>query len=132
VNGLHLTHQLGHFDEDPGVVEENLPELRFGHCQSGCVTLIFTTLLFENWSKTMPDYRIYSLDEGGHIVHPPAVINCANDGEAIDYAEALSGGQLLEVWEKDRRVGRIEPIAPGPAAMIGTEPNQPRTESELL
>jgi hypothetical protein len=96
------------------------------------VTLIFTTLLFENWSKTMPDYRIYSLDEGGHIVHPPAIISCDNDGEAIDHAEALSAGQPLEVWENDRRVGRIEPIGPGSVAMISTEPEPASTKSELL
>jgi hypothetical protein len=58
----------------------------------------------------MPNYQIYLVDPMGHVVQPPAIITCDTDGEAVQTAEAIAGGQALEVWEYDRRVMLIEPM----------------------
>jgi hypothetical protein len=60
----------------------------------------------------MQSYQIYGLDEQGRILQPPAVIFCDTDGEAINYAGALAGGQAVEIRDGARMVMRIEAINP--------------------
>ena len=50
----------------------------------------------------MPTYRIYTFDEGAHILEPPKVIECENDEAAVKEAKQLLNGKLIEVWEKAR------------------------------
>lgn len=49
------------------------------------------------------DYRVYSLDEEGHIVGVQE-LDCASDDEAKQKAAAMLDGHDLEVWHRERRV----------------------------
>ena len=56
----------------------------------------------------MPMYRIYTF-EGGHVRAPPQVIECQNDEAAVKKAKQLLDGTLIEVWEKERCIIRLDP-----------------------
>jgi hypothetical protein len=55
----------------------------------------------------VPDYRIYSLDNRGHVAGAPALISCNTDLEAIDLAAQVESESDLEVWEGARRVSYL-------------------------
>jgi hypothetical protein len=57
----------------------------------------------------MPTYRIYTFDEGGHVLEPPKVIESENDEAAVKEAKQLLDGKLIEVWEKARCIIRLNP-----------------------
>jgi hypothetical protein len=44
-------------------------------------------------------------------VSRPNIIECENDEAAIEKAHQLLDGLAIEVWEKERKVGRLEPRA---------------------
>jgi hypothetical protein len=60
----------------------------------------------------MPDYRIFTFDARGHVLHAPEVIICDTDEEALKKVKPLTDGRALEVWDGKRRVARIEPEGP--------------------
>ena len=60
----------------------------------------------------MKTYRVYLLDEAGHI-RRAREMDCANDGEAIARARLLAAQQGVEVWERARLVSSLPP--PNPA-----------------
>jgi hypothetical protein len=49
------------------------------------------------------------VDPDGHVGGPPAIIECADDHAAIEAAKALVNGNAIEVWDRMRRVIRLEP-----------------------
>jgi hypothetical protein len=55
----------------------------------------------------MPDYRLYPVDETGHIAGPPHVETCTSDEEAIAKAKSLVDGHDLEIWDRARMVAKI-------------------------
>jgi hypothetical protein len=57
----------------------------------------------------VPTYRIYTFDKGGHVREPPKVIECQDDEAAVKEAKQLLDGKLIEVWEKARRIVRLDP-----------------------
>ena len=57
----------------------------------------------------MPTYRIYTFDKGGHIQESPKVVECQDDKAAVKEAQRLLNGKLIEVWEKARRIVRLDP-----------------------
>jgi hypothetical protein len=59
--------------------------------------------------SVMPTYRIYTFDEGGHVLEPPKVIESENDEAAVKEAKQLLDGKLIEVWEKARCIIRLNP-----------------------
>jgi hypothetical protein len=62
---------------------------------------------------TMGQYRIYELDRADHIVDGYSVV-CRSDTAAL--AMASKGAErcaaAVEVWERDRRVARLDPVTP--------------------
>ncbi len=56
----------------------------------------------------MPSYRLYELDAAGHIVGPPAILDCATDQEAIRQAQEKMDGLAVELWEHSRRIWRSD------------------------
>lgn len=54
-------------------------------------------------------YRIYVLTLEGRVAAPPHVVECADDREAIRIARDQLSDKTIEVWDKARRVIRIEP-----------------------
>ncbi|HWN52178.1 MAG TPA: hypothetical protein VNO18_20570, partial [Xanthobacteraceae bacterium] len=57
----------------------------------------------------MGDYRVYQLDEDGHIRSPPKVFRCESDEAAIQRAERMVDGHDIELWQLDRLVIRLSP-----------------------
>jgi hypothetical protein len=57
----------------------------------------------------MPDYRIYRIDDEGHVRGCPAVVTCETDEQAIEHASIYRNGMALEVWDGGRLVRRLEP-----------------------
>jgi hypothetical protein len=55
----------------------------------------------------LPDYRIYTLKDGGHIGQPADIVTVENDQEAIAHATKLINGNDLEIWDGPRPVARI-------------------------
>jgi hypothetical protein len=56
----------------------------------------------------MPLYRIYQLDENGHVSDPPKIIEARTAAVAIGQAKQMVGGYDLEIWNESRCVGKIE------------------------
>ena len=53
-------------------------------------------------------YRVYFLNAKGHIIRSHD-LECASDEEAIEHLRGLDHAHALELWERARRVHRIEP-----------------------
>jgi hypothetical protein len=56
----------------------------------------------------MPDYRLYTLKNDGHIAGPPKILQCADDQEAIAEAKKLLDGLDIEIWQGARVVIRLK------------------------
>ena len=57
----------------------------------------------------MPTYRIYVLEKDDHIQRPPTVIDCPDDSAAIENAKELLDGRVIQVWDHDRLIVRLDP-----------------------
>lgn len=55
----------------------------------------------------MQDYRLYYLDEAGHI-RRAVEFTCPGDQEALDHALAQADGRSMELWSRERFVHRFE------------------------
>jgi hypothetical protein len=55
----------------------------------------------------MLQYRIYSMNDVGHISAPSENIECADDQEAIQKAQQAVNGSDIELWEGDRLIVRF-------------------------
>ncbi len=55
----------------------------------------------------MPDYRLYLLDEGDHIVSTVRC-TCEDDLGVLEKAESLGDGYAVEVWDHNRKVARVK------------------------
>jgi hypothetical protein len=53
------------------------------------------------------EYRLYTVDKGGHVDGPPEVFSCGNDEAAINMARYLVDGHDVELWQLDRLVTRL-------------------------
>jgi hypothetical protein len=49
----------------------------------------------------MLDYRLYFLDEAGHI-QGVVEFDCANDADAVAHAKTYADGRAMELWRRDR------------------------------
>ena len=57
----------------------------------------------------MAYYRFYVLDKDDHVREPPQEFECPGDEAAVEQAVQLLNGQVIEVWDRSRRVVRLEP-----------------------
>lgn len=57
----------------------------------------------------MPGYRIYRVDEAGHIKDVAAEVACDTDEQAIEQARQYIDGLAIEVWSRSRLVKRLKP-----------------------
>lgn len=55
----------------------------------------------------MPDYRLYYLDEAGHITHA-LEIQCESDQDAIALVATRGQGAPMELWERGRFIKRFD------------------------
>ena len=76
----------------------------------------------------MEKYRVYVLDAEGHVQDPPEVIECSDDGAAIEQASQLLDGRVIEVWKGSHRVISLTPTRPSP--IVG-DPKTTRNEFKL-
>jgi hypothetical protein len=54
----------------------------------------------------VPDYRVYTLGEDGHIVRRTEIY-CLDDEAALERAKNLAEGHAVELWEGDRVIALI-------------------------
>jgi hypothetical protein len=57
----------------------------------------------------MANYRLYRVDENGHVQGPPVIVTCENDDAATFAGKASQAkqyveGLAIEVWDGARRV----------------------------
>ena len=52
----------------------------------------------------MSDYRCYPITLSGLIDGPPWVLDCIDDGSAIDKAHAMLPEKRFEIWHGPRKV----------------------------
>jgi hypothetical protein len=61
----------------------------------------------------MPSYRIFAIGPDRRLPGaPPAVVECADDTEAVDCAMQLANGLDLEIWQLERIVARLPNCPP--------------------
>ncbi|MGH6910948.1 MAG: hypothetical protein ACREEG_12235, partial [Phenylobacterium sp.] len=58
------------------------------------------------WGEHMLDYRLYFLDEAGHI-QGVVEFDCASDADAIAHARSYADGRATELWRRDRWICRF-------------------------
>ena len=56
----------------------------------------------------MAAYRIYVLNGAGKVSGPAMDMNCPNVQEAIERAKRNAKGHALEVWSRERFIGRVD------------------------
>jgi hypothetical protein len=59
----------------------------------------------------MPDYRAYIVDGPFNAVIAKFLHNHPDDATAIEAAKQLVDGHDIELWDRDRFVGRFSPVA---------------------
>ena len=58
----------------------------------------------------MTAYRVYVLDQSGHVGGPPHIVVCDDDEQAFHYAcQYYLDGEPVEVWDEARCVVRLPP-----------------------
>ena len=57
----------------------------------------------------MGEYKLYVLDDAGHIMAPPRIIDAADDAAAVQTARQYLDGKDLELWLGARRVATLKP-----------------------
>jgi len=55
----------------------------------------------------MPDYRVYIIGHDGHFMKSER-LDCADDAAAIEAAKQLVDGHDIELWQRDRRIARLD------------------------
>lgn len=53
-------------------------------------------------------YRLYFFDRTGHIVRREE-FELETDAQALDKARELDHADLIEVWDRERKVGAVHP-----------------------
>jgi hypothetical protein len=55
----------------------------------------------------MAEYRIYRVDDKGHISQPPKVVDCESEQEAVEMAYRYFDRLAVEIWDGARFVIRL-------------------------
>ncbi|WP_152620966.1 hypothetical protein [Bradyrhizobium japonicum] len=58
----------------------------------------------------MAIYRIYRMDQDGHVAGPADFVDCADDQKALVAALQYVDGMDIEVWDGARCVGKIPSV----------------------
>ncbi len=61
----------------------------------------------------MSAYRIYELTADNHVAAPASTVDCHDDAAAIQTARQRLDHRILEVWQLDRCVIRMQPMLSG-------------------
>jgi hypothetical protein len=59
----------------------------------------------------MPDYRAYIINGRFDSIKTEFLQNHPDDATAIEAAKQLADGHDIELWDRDRFVGRFSPVA---------------------
>jgi hypothetical protein len=70
-----------------------------------CSMIVVGTGMLEG--LLMPQYRIYTVNTGGHISSPAEIVICDDDQEAIQKAQKAVNGSAIELWDHSRLVVRF-------------------------
>jgi hypothetical protein len=75
---------------------------------AGAIFLL-SLLLISAGKGRMGDYRIFLLNDDGHIAKSSRYFKCATDQEAVDKAQQIENGLDFEIWEGNRIIVRAQP-----------------------
>ena len=64
--------------------------------------------------ETMAAYRVYRIDNSGHVQGQPEIIECESDDDARLKAQCFVDGCGIEVWDKARKVASFPPNGRSP------------------
>jgi hypothetical protein len=83
-----------------------------GHRADGEMILILLLALYQSRARGGPvgEYRFSILDAHGTLNGSASRLHCSDDGVAIKHAEEMIGGNFVELWQGERRVGRFETV----------------------
>jgi len=59
----------------------------------------------------MAVYRYYIFKDLGDVAAPAVRMDFPNDDAAIAHAKTIIDGHPIEIWHRNRKVGRIDPAA---------------------
>jgi hypothetical protein len=62
----------------------------------------------------LPAYRVYTVNNDGHISGTPHVIECGDDQEAMGKAVQYTNGKSVELWDGARFIIRYPSDADSP------------------
>ena len=71
----------------------------------------------------MRQYSVNFIDPTGHASHPPEMIECVNDDEAVQHARRIIDSNDIEVWDGDRFITRFARVGQT-AAETGASQNE--------
>jgi hypothetical protein len=57
----------------------------------------------------MPQYRIFTLRDDGHIAGPSDIIDCLDDRAAVREAKQTLNEKAIEIWDGPRRIAKLDP-----------------------
>ena len=75
----------------------------------GMGTLLQNHYPLVTWVRSMFEYRVYLLNQQGHVDEVPRLVRCATDEDAERRARQLQERQAVEVWQGARLVAKIAP-----------------------
>lgn len=55
----------------------------------------------------MPEYRVYIVGSDGHFQSSVPLV-CADDDEALEHAQQLVDGHDVELWQRARKIARLD------------------------
>ena len=59
----------------------------------------------------VPAYRAYRIGSDDRVC-AAVEMTARSDDEAIEIAKGMVNGSAVELWDRDRKIGRFEPVSP--------------------
>ncbi len=57
----------------------------------------------------MAQYRVFTLDEDGHINAPPTIVDAVDDLAVVQEAKRALNARAIEVWDSAWQIARLDP-----------------------
>lgn len=117
--GWDIVAELGHHEILCDLLAFHRKFNRLWMLSSARTTTYIFSLLFWNFvgasadtrRSVMATYRIYLLDQNGHISRPARLLEASDDQQACELATPFTDGLDVEVWHEARVVAKYTPLA---------------------
>jgi hypothetical protein len=94
------------------IVRPCVGEPRFLYCSKSVLDSFFllTVRIFAGSNSPCLRIEFYELTADDHVAAPPTIVDCPDDTAAIEKARQRLDHRIIEVWQVDRCVIRMQPI----------------------